>query len=145
MSATVYEQDFDVWALHNAELLRQGRLTEIDAEHIADELESMGKRDRRELLSRLKILIGHMLKWRFQPTQRCSSWRGSIIEQRLQVHDLLDDNPNLRQPLPQLPGVAYPDAVKLASKETGLPPSVFPVDCPYTVEQLLNDDFFSET
>ena len=144
MSATVYEQDFDVWALHNAELLRQGRLTEIDAEHIADELESMGKRDRRELLSRLKILIGHMLKWRFQPTQRCSSWRGSIIEQRLQVHDLLDDNPNLRPPLPQLPGAAYPDAVKLASKETGLPPSVFPVDCPYTVEQLLNDDFFSE-
>ena len=79
MSATVYEQDFDVWALHNAELLRQGRLTEIDAEHIADELESMGKRDRRELLSRLKILIGHMLKWRFQPTQRCSSWR---VEER---------------------------------------------------------------
>ncbi len=144
MSATAYEQDFNVWALHNAELLRQGRLKEIDAEHIADELESMGKRDRRELLSRLKILIGHLLKWRFQPTQRCSSWRGSIIEQRLQVHDLLDDNPNLSSLLPQLPGAAYPDAVKLASKETGLSPSVFPVDCPYEVEQLLNDDFFSE-
>ena len=87
--SAIYAQDFYTWAMRNAELLRQGRLQEIDVEHLAEELESMGRRERHELVSRLKILLGHLLKWQFQPAYRSSSWRGSIVEQRLQVRDLL--------------------------------------------------------
>ena len=104
----------------------------------------MGKRDRRELLSRLKILLGHLLKWRYQPTHRCSSWRGSMIEQRLQINDLLADCPSLNPQLPELLALAYGDAVRLAAGETGLAPSSFPERVPFDVGQTLDDGFFPE-
>ncbi len=142
--ATVYEQDFYAWATRNAELLRQGKLTEIDIEHIAEELESMGRRDRHELVSRLKILLGHLLKWEFQPLYRSSGWRGSITEQRLQIQDLLQFSPSLKPFLAEAVAAAYSDGVKLAAKETGLPRPVFPDACPYVIERILDDDFFPE-
>ena len=83
-----YETDFYAWALHNAQLLRQGRWSEIDVEHLAEELEDMGN-NKQELASRFIVLIGHLLKWEYQPTHRSSSWQGSINEQRLQINRLI--------------------------------------------------------
>ena len=142
--SAIYTQDFYKWARRNAELLRQGRLQEIDVEHLAEELESMGRRERHELVSRLKILLGHLLKWEFQPAYRSSSWRSSIVEQRLQVRDLLAFSPSLKPFIGEAVKAAYPDAVNLAVKETGLIKSVFPESCTYDFAQILDDDFFPE-
>jgi hypothetical protein len=135
-----YDTDFYAWALHNAQLLREGKFSEIDIEHIIEELESMGKSDKRELTSRLKILIAHLLKWEYQPKRRGRSWKRSIDEQRIQITDLLSENPSLKSLWEEAKTNAYPDAVKLAVKETKL--SSFPTTCLYTTEELLDEDFY---
>ncbi|BAP55363.1 hypothetical protein THII_1066 [Thioploca ingrica] len=137
-----YEQDFYAWIQHNIALLKQGKLNEIDIDILIDELESMAKRDKRELTSRLTILIAHLLKWQFQPEQRSGSWQGSIDEQRFKIGKHLEDSPSLRNQLSESIKVAYPDALKLAIKETKLSSKVFPKDCPYPIEQLLDDSFY---
>jgi hypothetical protein len=140
----LYEQDIHAWTRKTAELLRQRRFDELDADHLAEELETMSRRDRHELISRLKILLGHLLKWQFQPNHRSSSWRGSMVEQRLQLRDLLQFSPSLKPFLAEAMIAAYPDAVILAVKETGLAKTVFPDACPYTQAQCMDDDFFPE-
>lgn len=137
-----YEKDFSAWAVHNAKLLRQGRLSEIDVEHIAEELEGMGKNNRRELISRLKILLGHLLKWQYQSGKRSRSWRITIDGQRIQINDLLNDNPILKPHLPAAVVDAYPAAVRLAVKDTYLPSSHFLTECPYTLEKILDEDCY---
>jgi hypothetical protein len=84
-----YDQDFYAWLMRNANLIRQGRFAEVDALQVAEELESMGKRDKRELMSRLKILLMHLLKWSFQPDKRSRSWESTIDEQREQINLIL--------------------------------------------------------
>jgi len=148
-----YEQDFHQWIEHHITLLRDGRLNEIDVEHLIEELEGMAGRDRNELVSRLKILIAHLLMWQFQLQQLSErwkefdgrSWQRSIIEQRSEIVDQLENIPSLKNHLNELVALAYPKAVKLSVKETKLPSSTFPRDCPYTIEQLLNDDFYPES
>jgi hypothetical protein len=140
----LYTQDFYAWALKNAELLRQGRLSEIDAVNVAEELESMGKSDKRELLSRLEELLLHLLKWRYQPPQRGSSWAISIIKQRDGLTDLLEDSPSLKPGLVAQFAKAYQRARRYASQETGLPLTTFPATCPFTVEQAIDEQFWPE-
>lgn len=137
-----YETDFYAWASHHAQLLREGKFSELDVEHLAEELESMGRNNKRELVSRLKILIGHLLKWQYQPGGRSTSWRSSIVEQRLQLNDLIADNPSLRPQLLEAITKAYPNAVELASDETGFSETVFPEICPYSPEHILKKGFF---
>ena len=112
----LYAQDFYTWALKNAELLRQGQLSEVDAVHVAEELESMGKNDKRELLSRLEELLLHLLKWCYQPQQRGSSWAISITKQRDGLADLLEDSPSLRPQLVTQLDKAYVRARRYASE-----------------------------
>ena len=90
----LYEQDFYAWANEQAALLRAGRLSEADIEHIAEEIESMGKTEKRELVSRLTVLLLHLLKWQHQPTHRGTVWRLTLEEQRNQIEDHLADNPS---------------------------------------------------
>jgi len=141
---TLYEQDFFAWILHNAQLLRERKFSDIDIENIAEELESMGKRDKRELISHFRILIAHLLKWQFQPENRSGSWRGSITEQRFQINDQIKESPSLKQFLSEAIAKSYSKAVELASEETGLPVSFFPADSPYSPEKLLNKSFYPE-
>jgi hypothetical protein len=140
----LYEQDFYAWTLRTTELLRQRHFDELDIEHLAEELETMSRRDRHELVSRLKILLAHLLKWQFQSHHRSNSWRNSIVEQRLRINDLLQFSPSLKPFLIEAATIAYPDAVKLAVKETGLPQQTFPENCPYNPSQFLEDDFLPE-
>jgi hypothetical protein len=142
--ANLYEQDIHAWTQQTAELLRQRRFRELDIEHLVAELETMGRRDRQKLVSRLKILLAHLLKWQYQPAHRSSSWRGSILEQRLRIRDLLHDAPSLQPFLPEAAGLAYDDSVKLESKETGLSPVHFPDALPYALDNLLDDDWLPE-
>jgi len=118
---TLYEHDIHAWTQQTVELLRQQRFRELDIEHLVEELECMGRRDRQELVSRLKILLGHLLKWQYQPAHRSGYWRGSILEQRLRIRDLLEDCPSLKPFFPEAVGSAYDDGLRLASRETGLP------------------------
>ena len=145
MSTTnLYEQDIHAWTRQTAELLKARRFQDIDVEHLIEELESMTRRDRQELVSRLKILLGHLLKWQYQPAHRCSSWLGSILEQRLRVRDLLNDSPSLKPLLAEAADRAYADGARLASRETGLPLQQFPTSVPYPLEYLLDDDWLPD-
>lgn len=94
-ASRLYDSDFYAWADEQATLLREGKLAQADIEHIAQEIESMGKTEKRELASRLKILILHLLKWRFQPLKRTASSEVSITVQRHELEDHLADNPSL--------------------------------------------------
>lgn len=151
-NAELYEQDFDAWIHTQIKLLKAGETDAIDIKHLIDELEDMGKSNRRELSSHLKILITHLLKWQFQLLELANqwesyegkSWRLTIIEQRFQLNDLLEEIPSLKPELQSTLDKAYPKAVLLAQKETKLPLTTFPEYCPYSVEQLLNDEFYPE-
>lgn len=138
----LYSSDYHAWLVQQSALLRQGRIADIDAALLAEELESMGRRERNELVSRLIILIAHLLKWQFQHAHRASGWRGSIVEQRVQVHRELRLSPSLAAFLPEAIAEAYPDAVTIATRETGLAPRLFPATCPYTQSEILDDDYW---
>jgi hypothetical protein len=140
-SAELYDRDFYRWTVHNAELLRAGRASEADLEHIAGEIEDMGKRERRELVSRLSVLICHLLKWQAQPEQRSKSWSSTIAVQRNDLTELLDEMPSLRAYLAENLNKAHDRAVILASRETFLPMEDFPSTCPYPLDALLDAGF----
>lgn len=139
--AEVYEEDFHRWLQANVESIRLGNVSEIDAEHIAEELEAMGKRERRELVSRLTVLLAHLLKWQYQPSHRSHSWQNTLTVQRGELSDLLEDSPSLRAELEQYIDRAYARARLLAEDETGLQASAFPSDCPYALEAILDPAF----
>jgi hypothetical protein len=143
-NSELYEQDFFQWTQTTAALIRQGKWHEVDAENVAEELESLGKRDRRELASRLQVLMMHLLKWHYQPERRLEghSWRSTIRTQRLQLRLLLRDSPSLRPQVPTFVAEVYPAARTEASDETGLPETTFPQECPWVAEQILDDDFW---
>lgn len=137
-----YEKDFYAWTLHNAELMRQGKLSEIDVENVAEEIESMGRSDKRELVSRLAVLIMHLLKWQFQPNGQGSSWITTIKNQRIDITDLLDESPSLKHELDLKLSKAYAKAIINAANETKLSEKTFPGKCPYTLDQCLDFNFF---
>lgn len=138
-----YDKDFYAWTMHNAELIRKKRFSEMDCEHIAEEIEEMGKSNKRALASRLEVLIAHLLKWQFQSHQRCNSWSATIREQRLKIRKLLQQNPSLEKELIGIFSDSYEDAILIAVQETNLPDDTFPKRCPYSLEQVMNENFFS--
>lgn len=144
MSDGLYDRDFYAWANEQAALLRAGKLDAADVEHIAEEIESMGRSEKRELVSRLEVLLLHLLKWQFQPERRGASWEVSIANSRDQLTDHLDDNPSLRPRLPAAMATAYRRTRREARAETGLPEATFPADCPWTFEQMMDDAFWPE-
>ncbi|WP_236848598.1 DUF29 domain-containing protein [Candidatus Thiodictyon syntrophicum] len=129
--ADLYERDFYAWASEQAGLLRAGQLAAVDLAHVAEEIESMGRSERRELVNRLVVLLPHLLKWRFQTGRQGNSWRLSIKEQRIRLKLHLEDNPSLKSHLDWAITQAYQLAVIEAERETGLPESTFPVICPF--------------
>lgn len=139
---SLYEQDFHAWSNEQAALLRAGRLSEADIPNIIEEIESMGRGERRELVNRLVVLLLHLLKWRYQPALRGNSWRLSIKEQRIRLASHLADNPSLKSKLDEALAQAYRLAAIEAERETGLSESSFPKVCPFSFEQLMDDSFW---
>lgn len=146
----LYQKNYTEWAEKTADLLKTGQFSELDIEHLLEELASMGASEQNELESRLTILIAHLLKWQFQYQSLSDkwkefdgrSWRTTIIEQRTRIAKRLRKSPGLKTKLPEILLEAYEDALELAIKETQLPAATFPAECPYTTEQLFNDDFY---
>jgi hypothetical protein len=141
-SDSLYDQDFFAWAKQQSMLLREGGLVAADIDHIALEIESMGKAEKRELVSCLTILLSHLLKWQFQPSHRGASWRLSIANARDDITDLLADNPSLGAVLGDATGSAYRRARRQAAAETARPDGDFPVICPYAFEQMMDESFW---
>lgn len=139
-----YDQDLIVWAMKNAALLRAGRLEEIDATHIAEELEDLGKSERRALGGHLRNLVMHLLEWEYQPERRSGSWRSSIDNARAEIAEIIEDSPSLRPIAKERLEKDYALARKNAISETGLPPDVFPTRCPYVIDQVLSDAFWPD-
>ena len=143
-ASQLYDQDFYAWANEQAALLRAGKLSEADIEHIAEEVESLGKTEKRELVSRLIVLMAHLLKWRFQPNLRGRSWKLTIDEQRIAIDAHLSDNPSLKTVIPEATALAYRQARIGAQRESDLDASVFPAQCPWTFDEMMNEDFWPE-
>lgn len=139
-----YDADFYGWANEQAALLRAGRLNDADIANIAEEIESMGRSEKRELVSRLAVLLQHLLKWQLQPGLRGPSWRLTIDEQRdlLRLH--LRDNPSLKPKLLDAYSDAYRLGARSAQRETGLAGPTIPDTSPWPIETALNEEFYPE-
>lgn len=138
---TLYEDDLYTWVQEQVALLRAGRLDEVDAENVAEELSDVGKSEFSKMQSALEIVLVHMLKWDHQPERISRSWANSIAAQRRHYGDVLVDNPGLKPRRYQAIERAYAQARLQASSETGLPKEAFPADCPYTLSDVLERSF----
>lgn len=139
----LYETDFHAWTQQQSELLQIQAWDLLDIANLIEELESLGNKERQELKSCLRVLLGHLLKWQYQPQKRSNSWMATIREQREEVLELLERNPSLKPFLETAVVEAYPKGVHLAVQETNLPYEAFPAICPYFKEQVLASDFWS--
>ena len=142
--AVDYEDDFYAWTMEQARLLRSGELSKIDALNVAEEIESAGRQDRRELGHRLIRLIAELLKWGCEPGARCGNWRSSILSQRFEIAQILKDSPSLRQFASGRLGETYSDARERMIEELGLLQPDFPAESSFTLEQILSEDFLPE-
>ena len=141
-TSDLYELDFYGWTQQQAKFLQEGKWDCLDIPNLIEEIESLGKQQRQELRSRLGILLGHLLKWEFQPHHRSRSWFATIREQRRQILRVLKENPSLQPYLQEAIEDAYQSGLNLAVSETSLSYKVFPQECPYSPEQMLDSDFF---
>jgi hypothetical protein len=146
METVRYEADIVAWANQQARLIRQKQFDLLDLEHIAEEIEDVGKSEQRELASRMSVLLAHLLKWEYQPERRGSSWRETIETQRERLERRLRKTPSLKAALkdPDWMADAWDDAVDLAIHQTGLARKVFPRFCPWPVERVMAQDFFPD-
>jgi len=135
--SSLYKQDFYQWTIEQANLMRSGALSQLDIENLIEEVESMGRSEKRELEHRLTVLITHLLKWDYQPERRGRSWENTIRIQRIDIRKLLQSSPGLKNHFEEAIASAYEKAVILATDETGLSESAFPKTCPYTIEQIM--------
>lgn len=141
---TDYNTDYYAWTNEQAQLLRAGQLQNADLENIIEELETMGRSEKRALESRLIVLLTHLLKWQYQPVRRGKSWELTIKGQRANCVDVLDDNPSLKSKLEELSTRSYNRAKIEAANETGLDETSFPEQCPYTIVQLFDNGFYPD-
>jgi hypothetical protein len=139
-----YDDDFYGWTQAQAALLREEKAADLDYANLAEEIESLGKRERHELEHRLMRLLQHLLKWQYQQTRRGRSWRSTIVEQRSRIARRLQESPSLRREVPAMLAAEYPLARLKASDETRLEESVFPEVCPWTAAQVLGEEFWPE-
>jgi len=138
----LYEADFYAWTQEQAKLLHSQQWSQLDLVNLIEEIEALGKQQRQELRNRLSLLIRHLLKWQYQ-TQKCSrSWLATIRIQRLDLADLLEDNPSLKPYLEVALCTAYLKGIELAVQETDLPSRAFSTDCPYKLTEILDSQFY---
>jgi hypothetical protein len=137
----LYETDFYSWTQEQISLLKTQQWNQLDTVNLIEEIETLGRRERQELRNRLGVLLGHLLKWHFQPEKRSNSWLSTIREQRVQIKLLLQDSPSLKPYLDEVFLTVYELGLALAIRETDLGEQVFPEICPYTLSETLNPEF----
>jgi Domain of unknown function DUF29 len=137
-----YDEDFALWSAEQSALLRSGRLDKIDLDNVAEEIESLGRSDRHEIANRLTVILTHLLKYQFQPGEASNSWAASIVQNRDAIATLIEESPSLRPHPGRVLERAYRPARLAASGETGLPLATFPAECPFSIDQVLDLDFW---
>jgi hypothetical protein len=137
-----HDEDFYAWTQANANLLKQRKFEEIDVDHLIEELEEMGNSNENQLISRLGVLIAQLLKWQLQPDFRCRSWSGTIREQRIRIKRLLRKNPSLKILMASSVKESFEDALAILEKETPIDLNLLPATCPYTLEELQDDEYY---
>lgn len=142
--STRYDSDFYGWTQEQAELIRAGSLNQLDTQNLLEEIEAMGRSERRELGARFKILLMHLLKWKLQSERQTRSWTLTIEEQRISLIEILDENPSLKPHIQEAINKAYKHAVIAAESETNIRRSVFPATCPWSFEDIIAADFYPE-
>ncbi|MEQ9234901.1 DUF29 domain-containing protein [Coleofasciculus sp. E2-BRE-01] len=141
-SSPAYELDFYGWTQEQAKLLQEQKWSQLDIPNLVEEIEALGRQERQELENRLGILLGHLLKWEFQSDKRSRSWFATIREQRRRIERLLKKSSSLQPYLPEALENGYQDALDLAVRETSLSYKTFPPECPYSLEQIFNNNLF---
>ena len=136
------EADFYAWLMAQVALLREGRLAPLDAGRIAQELKALGNSDRRAIKSHLCIILIHLLKWNFQLRRRTRSWAMTIDNGREKILYILADSPSLQSKIVESFSIAYATARRKAAVQTHLPVGTFPLLCPFTLGQVLDENFF---
>jgi len=142
--ASLYDRDFYAWSEEQSRLLRAGNTAQLDWENLAEEIATLGRSEKSEIRSRLRVILIHLLKWQFQPDGRGASWAGSLLEQRDQLDQVLADSPSLKQYPQAVLAREYRTARLKAAGETGLPVERFPPENPYSVAQLLDLSFLPD-
>ncbi|MBH8562936.1 DUF29 domain-containing protein [Nostoc sp. CENA67] len=137
-SQNLYDQDFYLWTQTIAQKLKEHKFNEIDLPNLIEEVESMGRSEKRELKSRLIVLLMHLLEWQYQPEKRSESWCSTITEQRICIEALLEDSPSLQPLITEVFEDCYQKARLKASDETGIELNFFPNECPFSLEETLN-------
>jgi hypothetical protein len=137
----LYEKDFYAWTIATAKALRNRDLTNLDWDNLIEEIESLGRQEKRELVNHLIILVMHLLKWQDQPNKRSLIWELTIKIQRLDVEKLLSDNPSLKPYIEEAISSGYNKAVLKAAQETGLEVEVFLSVCPYSWKEITDNNF----
>jgi hypothetical protein len=138
-TTTLYDQDFYAWTQQQVELLKTGQWKQVDIENLIEEIESLGKQQRQELRNRLGVLLGHLLKWRYQPEGRSNSWLYTIREQREEIHEHLAENPSLKPYLAEAVVKGYRKGLNLVGKETSLDPKQLPQVCPFSEFEIFDE------
>jgi hypothetical protein len=140
----LYEADFFRWTQEQGRVLREREPSEIDWENVAEEIETLGRTDKRSIEGNLNVILLHLLKWQYQPQQRKGGWNSSIFEHRDRVRRLLKDSPSLRTYPREVLAEEYAIARRKAAEEMGVAESVLPTLCPFSVEDVLDFDFLPE-
>jgi hypothetical protein len=138
-TTTLYNQDFYAWTQRQVELLRSGRLGELDVENLIEEIESLGRQERQELRNRLGVLLGHLLKWHYQPEARSKSWLYTIKEQRQEIQRHLQENPSLKSYLSEAIAIGYEKGLNLVGQETPLDPRQLPQTCLFSEAEIFEE------
>ena len=144
MTDRLYDKDFNLWIERESKYLRNGNTEKLDLENILEEIEALGKRDRRALESQIVRLLHHLLKWVKRPERRGSSWQLTIINSRDEISKLLEDSPSLEKKIESLFEKCYTSAVKNAMVETGLKKKDFPKESSWSLREILEEDFWPE-
>ncbi|MBD2449831.1 DUF29 domain-containing protein [Nostoc sp. FACHB-152] len=140
----LYDQDFYLWIETTAKQLKEGRFSDVDLENLIEEIESMGRSEKRVLESNLVVLLMHLLKYKYQPEKRSNSWKVTIREHRRRLTRTFKDSPSLKPYFQEVFTDCYQDARKQASDETGLSVDIFPVESPFTMDECLDEDFLPD-
>jgi hypothetical protein len=142
---SLYERDYYTWALEQARALKEHRLEDLDWENLSDEVESLAKTERRELRSRLKVLVEHLIKWRFQPQRRSRSWRATVAVQRIEIREHLNESPGLKPSLQDVLAQAYDAArINVTTRYLRRTDPQPPDACPWTFEQIMDEQFWPD-
>ncbi|MEO0768748.1 MAG: DUF29 domain-containing protein [Cyanobacteria bacterium J06649_4] len=139
---SLYDVDFNLWVEEQVRALKNERMEDLDLLNLIEEVEALAREDKKALRSYLEVLLLHLLKWQFQPSKRSKSWKTSIIRSRFEIEDIIGDSPSLQNYLPTVIDKVYKRARVIAEQETGLPRQHFPAECPYTLVQALDIEFF---